>query len=199
MKCQKCGKNEVNFHYSSNVNGCVTETYLCSLCATESGYDIGQMFDFGGIFGLNQNGDKNDLMDLMFPMRSGIGGFMPLAIPVVQSNTNFPFTIQHRRGMIDNGNACQCGCGNKATKVSTVDVDEEMSKRRELNAMMRAAVEKEDFEKAAELRDQIKELEAQAKNTTQAKNPVQESKPEQNDIPAQAEKTTQEPLQGEGA
>jgi len=166
MKCQKCGINEVNFHYTSNVNGCVTETNLCYQCAAESGFDIGQMFgqnpftNFGRLFGPDMNLDAESLFDKMYPMRKGINGFVPLAIPVVQSNTMFPFTIQSNRGMIENSNACDCGCGTGSTKVSNVEVDEEMSKRRELNALMRAAIEIEDFEKAAELRDQIKDLEA---------------------------------------
>ena len=63
MKCQKCGKNEVNFHYTSNVNGAVTEAHLCADCARESGYmqnsmfgarplmDAGSLFGFGDTFG----------------------------------------------------------------------------------------------------------------------------------------------------
>ena len=149
MKCQKCGRNEVSFHYTTNVNGCVTETHLCSQCAAESGYDIGQMFDMGNFF------------DGMFPMHGEIGGFMPMAIPVMRTNAMLPFTMQRRTGMIEQGNPCDCGCGKGATRENNVEVDEVMSKRRELNIQMRAAVEKEEFEKAAELRDKIKELEAQ--------------------------------------
>ena len=173
MKCQKCGKNEVNFQYTSNVNGCVTETNLCALCAAESGFDIGQMLDLG------HQSELRNIFDGMFPTRNGISGFMPMAIPVIQSNTIFPFTTQSHRGMIVNSDPCGCGCGNNPTKVSNVEVDEEMSKRRELNAMMRAAVEKEDFEKAAELRDQIKDLEARrdlkcdSETTSQDSPPVQ--------------------------
>ena len=147
MKCQKCGKNEVNFHYSSNVNGCVTETHLCSGCAAESGYDIGHMFDLGNVF------------DSMFPIR-GFGGFMPMAIPVMQTNAMLPFTTGPRMGMIGQQDPCGCGCGQTVPKEKDVEVDEAMTKRRELNMQMRAAVEKEDFEKAAELRDKIKELES---------------------------------------
>lgn len=33
MKCQKCNKNEANFHQVTNVNGVVTEKHLCSKCA----------------------------------------------------------------------------------------------------------------------------------------------------------------------
>ena len=116
MKCQKCGKNEVNFHYSSNINGCITETRLCSFCAAEEGYDVRQMFDMESVF----NG--------MFPVLGGIGGFIPTILPVTRTETN-------------------------------VKVDDEMRERRELNVQMRAAVENEDYEKAAGLRDKIRELE----------------------------------------
>ena len=40
-----------------------------------------------------------------------------------------------------------------------------MNERRELNMQMRIAVEKEDFEKAAELRDKIKALEVKGKES----------------------------------
>ena len=33
MKCQKCNKNEANFHSVTKVNGKVTEKHLCSKCA----------------------------------------------------------------------------------------------------------------------------------------------------------------------
>jgi len=146
MKCQKCGKNEVNFHYSSNVNGSITETNLCSVCASESGYDIGQMFDS------------------MFPIR-GVSGFMPMAIPMMQANTLLPFIMEPRMGLgtapvHGQAGSCACGCTKSAPGEMDVEVDEKMIKRRELNMQMRAAVEKEDFETAAVLRDKIKELEA---------------------------------------
>jgi len=170
MKCQKCGRNEVNFHYSSNVNGNVTEQHLCSSCAEEAGYDMRRMFDqtvdFGGLFGG------------MLPMSSGVSGFMPLALPAIetdtitpfmaadsrfpfiQANVMFPFTLQHRPGIMEQDNSCNCGCGQNKTKGKDVEVDKEMSMRRELNKQMRIAVENEEFEKAAELRDKIKELES---------------------------------------
>jgi len=145
MKCQKCGKNEVNFHYKTNVNGCVTDTHLCSQCAIESGYDMEKMFEPGNIF------------EALMPTHNRINGFMPMVIPMIQAGTIFPFTIQPRTGMIEQGTMCDCGCGT--AKEPDVEVNEEMKMRRELNAQMRDAVEKEEFEKAAELRDKIKELE----------------------------------------
>ena len=149
MKCQNCGINEVNFHYSSNVNGCVTETHLCSRCAAESGYDIGKMFALGNVF------------DGMFPMRE-MNAFVPMLVPLTRSNPMFSFTRQPLSGMIEGTGPCQYGCGHGAAVNGKpdVEVDEIMSKRRELNAQMRLAVENEEFEKAAVLRDKIKELEA---------------------------------------
>jgi len=158
MKCQNCGSSEANFHYSSNVNGSVTETHLCSQCAAESGIDIGQLF--------NQNLlDFGSMFEGMFPIRGEIGAFMPMAIPVARPGVVFPYTVQRRPGLhpgtISGGNQYQCGCGQSKAQEAGIEVDELMSKRRELNMQMRAAVENEEFEKAAELRDRIKELETQ--------------------------------------
>jgi len=74
----------------------------------------------------------------------------------------FPFTMQTGLGKIIQGSPFHCGCGQNVSEngVPNVEVDEEMKKRRELNAQMRIAVENEEFEKAAVLRDKIKELEA---------------------------------------
>ena len=190
MKCQECGKNEVNFHYSSNVDGSVTETHLCSECAAKSGYDLGQLVNFGGIADLEQMFDISRSLGLgsifggidppgnnppgMFPVRSWIGGFTPMMIPVMRANRLFPFALQPYMGVDENqlrarnmrsantvraqdGN-CGCGCGKSVSEEKKAEVNEEMSMKRELNMQMRAAIEKEDFEKAAELRDKIREL-----------------------------------------
>jgi len=129
------------------------------------GHMFDQMADFGGLF------------EGMLPMRSGISGFMPLALPAIetdtmipfmaadnrfpfiQANVMFPFTLQSRPGIIEQDNSCSCGCGQNRTMGKDAEVDKEMSLRRELNKQMRVAVENEEFEKAAELRDKIKELE----------------------------------------
>jgi len=162
MKCQKCGKNEVNFHYSSNVNGCVTETHLCSDCAIESGYDIDKMFDL----------DIGNVFNSMLTARNDISGFIPIAIPMINTSSMFPFTIPERRNLTAQNEPCNCGCGQNVLRNTNVEVDELMSQRRELNAQMRAAVAKEEFETAAQLRDKIRALESasaeQASSTGEA-------------------------------
>ena len=133
MKCQKCGRNEVNFHYSSAVNGHVTQMHLCSQCASQSGYNVGQMF--GNMFTLSD----------VFPLQS------LMAIPVLQLETRHPFTEQQ----------CTCnGCGTLTPDVKNIEVDEKLLQKRELNKQMRIAAENEEFEKAAEIRDKLKKLES---------------------------------------
>ena len=145
MKCQKCGKNEINFHYSSNVNGCVTETHMCSACAAESGFDLGKMFDtrsfFSGFFP---------------PVLSG--GFLP-ALGIGIAN---PFGQRAKAGLPTKECSCDGACEAPAEQNPATQIDDEMQKRREINVIreqMLLAAEKEDYEKAAELRDQIKQME----------------------------------------
>ena len=158
MKCQKCENSEVNFHFSSNVNGKVTETNLCSECAAESGYNIDQMIAQSRLTDQSDIINLNELVDMLFPVRK-ISGFMPLSIPMIRANAMLPFTVRPVTGRIEQDTPCICGCGKTIAREANGKVDEEINLRRELNAQMRAAVEKEEFEKAAELRDMIKELE----------------------------------------
>jgi len=79
----------------------------------------------------------------------------------------YPFSAPPR--MASKCGCEECGCQSETrTPAETVadpvpDIDTEMKKRRELNAMreqMRIAAENDDFEKAVELRDRLKELES---------------------------------------
>ena len=158
MKCQKCGKNEVNFHYSSNINGCVTETHLCSGCAAEAGCDIGQILNIGQIF--DSGNIIGNIFDNLFPILNNSGGHIPVAIPAMNLNKAFPAAAQLGVGGHTQTNVCDNGYAACTSATQTVTVDDEMRKRRELYQQMRLAAENEDFEKAAQLRDIIKELEA---------------------------------------
>lgn len=56
MKCERCQKNEAVIHISQVVNGVQTEHHLCELCAAQSGYNLNmknmvQPFFSSGLFG----------------------------------------------------------------------------------------------------------------------------------------------------
>ena len=150
MKCQNCGKNEVNFHYSSNVNGCVTEAHLCLDCAEKQGFSFSHMLDSGNI------------IENFFPP-SGFYDGLP-KMPVIGFRQMFPYCGLPVLGVQFEERACENGCAAPDTKTPVAKVDGEMRKRREINAIreqMRIAADKEDFEKAAELRDKIKQINSQ--------------------------------------
>jgi len=152
MKCQKCGVRDVNFHYTSNINGNMTEdVHLCMQCAAQAGYNVNQMlgskqtFDFGNL----------PMPDQMFnrSLSPTIGSIIAM----------FPYMMQQNIGLPENRNVCASGCGlGETASTSTkqnVEIDDEMRERRELKMQMNIAIESENFEKAAELRDRLKELE----------------------------------------
>ncbi len=154
MKCDKCG-NEASFFYSSNVNGRHTERHLCADCARAEGFGnaldldpmggMRNMFDsffedFGGFFG----GGRSLLpsFDLFgSPMRS----MMTRSAPRVKYAVGSPEqTVQSAGGVIPEADAA------------------DIRARREKGALrhqLDEAVKAEDFERAAQLRDQLRALE----------------------------------------
>ena len=160
MKCQKCGKYEANFHYTTSINGRVTECHLCAECAAKSGYDVRREFDF------------NSILDGVFPSLGGLGGFGTdgsgdhggfaiMGFPASGGYYALPYAAA--AGPVSQQNSgCSCGFEQCAPDIPGAKVDEEMKKRREINMLreqMRIAAENDDYEKAIELREKIKEME----------------------------------------
>ena len=162
MKCENCGKNEVTFVYQSNINGKVTEKHLCSECAEKLGYtqklaahsrSMMQNFFGNSMFG----GGFFD--DFFSPVPSLMGRMledpfddffadMPAlsAAPVQQEQTN------------------------QKQQDDLVGKEEQsrFAYLRQMNALrmeMKKAVHQENFERAAELRDEIRKLEAEHKES----------------------------------
>jgi protein arginine kinase activator len=153
MKCEKCGKNVATYHYKSNINGKVTEMHLCPECASKAGIDnrffgnTDNMFDsmfngmFNGFFG-------NSRTDWLSPFGGfgGLGLMMPtMLMPKFELYVDDSSKVKDQKEVTEK-----------------TDVDPEMAKRRELNALreqMKNAVEAEEFEKAAEIRDKIHNME----------------------------------------
>ena len=157
MKCENCGKNEVTFVYQSNINGHVEEKHLCSECAEKLGYTqrinahsqsmMQNFFGRGSLFGSSFFNDffSPSLMGRM--LEDPFDGFfadMPAlsAAPARQQETK------------------------KEEDLVEKEEQSRFSYLRQLNALkveMKKAVHQENFERAAELRDQIHKLEADHK------------------------------------
>jgi len=105
--------------------------------------------------------DTGSIPDGFFPIFGRNSGFfrMPTMLGSI-----FPFAVRQYMGLPAQNGECEseCACETPAPENMTAEVDDEMKKRRELNALreqMRIAAEKDDFEKAIELRERIKEME----------------------------------------
>lgn len=147
MKCEKCNEREANFFYTATINGETTQKRLCSECAAEEGLDKvfaprqRSMFDsfFTEPFGL---------LDSFFSRRSMFDSFAPvMTLP---------------RILFAPAQAQQETAQPETEKNIPSDAGEEVKARRELNVLrsqLEEAVKAENFEKAIELRNQIRELE----------------------------------------
>lgn len=154
MKCENCGKNEVTFVYQSNVNGQITEKHLCGECAEKLGYtqklaahsrSLMQNFFGGGLFD-----------DFFTPFPSLLGHMnRMLESPFDDFFADMPAL----------GAPAEAKQEPQKTQDTLLEGEEQnqLSKTRQLNALrmeMQKAVQAENFERAAELRDQIHSMEA---------------------------------------
>ena len=158
MKCENCGKNEVTFVYQSNINGKVTEKHLCSECAEKLGYTqkiaahsqrMMQNFFGNSIFG-------NSFFDDFFSPVPSLMGRM-LEDPFDDFFADMPAL-----------GAAPAKQEEQKKEDDLVDREEQgrFAYLRQMNALKmerKKAVHQENFERAAELRDEIHKLESEHK------------------------------------
>ena len=159
MKCENCGKNEVTFVFRSNINGKVTGKHLCARCAEELGYTrqlhegrermMRSFFDdsfFGG-----------SLLDGFFAPRHRLLGeelfddfFRDVPALTAAPEKEAEPAAEKREALVEEKEQSR------------------FSRMRRINALrleMKKAVHKEDFEQAAKLRDEIRALEQEHKES----------------------------------
>lgn len=161
MLCQNCGKNEATTHIKKIVHGEATQVHLCSNCAEHLGYSNA----FSG-FGMN----VSRILSNFFPDVSLLSsGGEELRCP----HCGFTFPDVIRTGMMgcpecynifyDKLKPSLSRIHGRATytgKMSSSYDDDSYIKDtiRELQDEMKEAVEAQNFERAAEIRDELKEL-----------------------------------------
>ncbi|MCD8090189.1 MAG: UvrB/UvrC motif-containing protein [Clostridiales bacterium] len=175
MLCQKCNHNNASVHYEQNINGKVTKLDLCPECAKEMNLGIGSVFEtgFSNIFG---------------NIKDSFGGFFDSPVSTLKSlscgscgtninslyDTSFlgcPDCYDAFDSLVEqNLERYQRGTRHLGKRPHRLGFGRAENKRKEkeakplseldsLRAELKAAVEKENYEKAAELRDKIKALE----------------------------------------
>lgn len=149
MKCEHCGKNEVNFVYQSNVNGHVEQARLCGACAEKLGYTQAVAAQRNRML---QNFFGGGLLDGFFSPRPSLPGSSFFGEDIFDDF----FRQMPALGAPEQPQGVQ--------EKPLVEEKEQsrFAKMRHLNALrleQKVAVLREDFEKAAQIRDQIRELE----------------------------------------
>lgn len=172
MLCEKCGKNEAVTHIRQNINGVQSESYLCENCAA----------DITGKF----NGEYNKLFsDFGFGIDSMLGSIFGqdfltenlIAEPEKRCKM-CGSTISSIRNT-GNVGCAECYSTFKSELMplvqrihgktahsgrGPVEAEEKkilMEKITELENTLKEAIDKEDFEQAVKIRDELKELRGQ--------------------------------------
>lgn len=164
MLCQQCQKRVANVHYTHIINGQKAEMYLCEQCANEKGkYGFSPNINLGeflwGIQGLGGN--------------SGFSKKTPQE-EVRCDVCGMSFKDFRKTGRLGCGNCYNTfrdslspilrrihGSNEHKGKVPGTELraTNAMGELEKLKAELKAAIGKEEYEKAAELRDRIKEME----------------------------------------
>ena len=166
MKCQKCNKREATTHMTKIVNGHKEEYYLCSECAAVSQEykEMKAKMDFG-------------IGDFLTGMFSG-GKQTAIQEPStdVCPTCHMPYNEFLKRGKLGCGDCYSAFAGRIKRPIKQIHGSAEhigkVPKRgggalmlgRKISALeaeLNAAVLKQDFERAAKLRDEIRDMKAQ--------------------------------------
>lgn len=143
MKCEHCGKNEATFYYKSNINGHVTQSHLCQSCARQAGL-------LREVSRPSMSLWDDDFFTRPFRMLEPLlGGFGSRLL------TEFPEPVdvtQQARQTAQQPTDDGLVQGQEREKFSR------QRQRNALQSQLRRAVETENFEEAARLRDQLRSL-----------------------------------------
>jgi protein arginine kinase activator len=164
MLCQNCGKNSAAFHYKTNINGVVNELHLCADCASQLNHNKPTNIN---IFDLNSGSYLSSVMsDFMGGAEQSSAGRCPLCGATARdisrtgkagcakcyetfSDMLLPFIKRIHGNTRHNG---------KYPTSAGVELQQKR-KIEKLKLELNRAVEAQNYEYAAELRDRIRDLE----------------------------------------
>ena len=166
MKCQRCQKREANSHITEIINGKKQELYLCAECAAQApevqamkaGMDFGIGDFLGGIFGggkLKSLGAETAARTMVCPVCG-----MPFEEFLQKGRLGCGECYSTFRGRLERPLKQIHGTCEHVGKVpsrmgGSLKRDRQIA---HLESELNAAVLKQEFEKAVELRDKIREL-----------------------------------------
>lgn len=161
MLCMNCKKNKATFYYNQNINGNVSETALCSECAGKLGYnvipDTFSFNPFGSLFGMSTpqirrapgTSKRCTLCGSVYGdlVKSGKVGCAK-CYEIFSDELSATITKLH-------GHSTHAGRAPREYRAK----NERLNKEKRLRAELKKAVDAQDYERAAVLRDELKKFE----------------------------------------
>ena len=164
MLCQVCGKNEATVEFTEIVNEEVKQLHLCDECAKEKGVEMEQHFGIADFLaGMSDLGVKSRGDDITIKCKK-----CSMSFEDFQKIGRFgcgDCYIAFRKNLIPllkriHGSTRHAG---KTLSEAGRPDGRERSEIQELRRRLHEAVDAEEFEEAAKLRDKIRELEKKAR------------------------------------
>ena len=165
MQCERCNERQAAIHLTQIVDNSVTTLHLCAQCAAEKGVQTGV------------NAVKFPLSGFLASMGKGVAAQLPPG-DVAEACTFCEGTLQdfretgrlgcpqcyetfatHLRDLLRRLHGSSHHVGEVYLSPAPAGADAKQHRMSELREQLRAAVGSENFELAAELRDQIRALE----------------------------------------
>lgn len=168
MTCQNCGNNEAEFHYNSNINGDIKALHLCSECASKL------------------SGENQAIFPQVDYLHSILADLLGASRQKVSDARQCPLCHATENSIMRTGKVGCAQCYDTFIDLLTPYIKRihgntthsgkapssagpEIRLRREIERLRReleAAVEAEEYENAAVLRDKIKKAEGGAPDET---------------------------------
>lgn len=160
--CENCGKNPATTYFKQNINGKVTETFLCSECAKKKGlstfmasdFDLWSPFSFGNSQQLTESKKCDCGMTFDEISRTGMVG---CAKCYEVFRNELAYSLKKIHG--DRKHVKRLGAvgieKKEPTKVSATKGSDVETLKKQLSK----AISEERFEDAAKLRDSIRKIE----------------------------------------
>ena len=173
MICQNCGIKNATVHFT-NINGeKITEYHLCELCAKEKGITVNMGINdlVSGFFGMKPQGGKQILKcdfcgltqnEVSKRGKAGCANcysvFSEILIPIVRKVHGTDIHIGKQANLSGKVTEKTSDEGN----IKELKEKKEDNRIEDLEIQMKTAITEENYERAAELRDEIRKLKEEA-------------------------------------
>lgn len=167
MLCDICGKNAATVHLTEIIDDQITELHLCENCAREKSVQMEQQFGLADLLaGLAEFGTPKEEKDVVKVKCANCGmGFEDFKKIGRLGCSECYITFKRYLGpLLKRIHGSSQHAGKSPVKVGKVV--KKKSNLEQLHNKLQRAIEKEEFEEAARIRDQIKELEKKGNHET---------------------------------